>query len=70
MNGSKALTRSRYDKIIGEGVAGGLAEYFHIDSTIVRVLFVLFAYYGIGFWVYIILWIILPYGRNSNMATD
>lgn len=62
MNGSKALTRSRYDKIIG-GVAGGLAEYFHIDSAIVRVLFVLFTLlYGIGFWVYIILWIILPYG--------
>ena len=62
MNGTKALTRSRYDKIIG-GVAGGLAEYFGMDSAIVRVLFILFTLlYGVGFWVYIVLWIILRYG--------
>lgn len=34
----KRLTRSREDRIIF-GVLGGLAEYFEIDSTVVRFIF-------------------------------
>jgi len=57
---SKKLFRSRKDKMIG-GVAGGLAEYFDIDPTLVRIIFVvtLFAGGG-GFLAYIILWIVVP----------
>ncbi len=43
------------------GVCGGLAEYFVIDPTIVRLVFVLLAMFGgPGIILYIILWIITP----------
>jgi phage shock protein C len=56
----KRLTRSRSERMIG-GVCGGLAEYFNIDPTLVRLAFVLafFAVSG-GFWLYIIMWVIIP----------
>jgi phage shock protein PspC (stress-responsive transcriptional regulator) len=57
---SKKLYRSETDKIVG-GVCGGLAQYFGIDSAIVRLVFVLILVYGgSGLLVYIILWIVLP----------
>ncbi len=43
------------------GVCGGVAEYFHIDSSIVRVLFAISVLlYGIGAIAYLVLAIILP----------
>jgi len=43
------------------GVCGGLAEYFRIDVTIMRIItFILVFIYGLSIWVYIILWIIMP----------
>ena len=43
------------------GVAGGLANYFDIDPTIVRVLFVVSIFIGGGGIIaYIILWIVVP----------
>lgn len=52
--------RSRTDSVIG-GVCGGIAEYFHIDSMLVRILtFLLVFFGGLSLWVYIILWILLP----------
>ena len=57
---AKKLYRSTTDKMIG-GVAGGLAEYFDIDSTLVRVLFIVVVFLGGGgIIVYIILWIVVP----------
>jgi phage shock protein PspC (stress-responsive transcriptional regulator) len=57
---NKKLYRSVKDKMIG-GVAAGLAEYFDIDSTLVRVLFVVTLFLGgTGILAYIILWIIVP----------
>jgi len=57
---AKKLYRSITDKMIG-GVAGGLAEYFDIDSTLVRVLFIVVVFLGGGGIVaYIILWIVVP----------
>lgn len=56
----KKLYRSRQDQIIG-GVCGGIAEYFGIDATLVRLAFVLFALIeGAGVIAYIIAWIIVP----------
>lgn len=55
----KKWYRSRKDKMIG-GVAGGLAEYFEVDPTIVRILFVVGLFLGAGFLAYILLWIIVP----------
>lgn len=56
----KKLYRSENDKRIA-GVCGGIAEYFNIDSTIVRLLLVLFCLLGgSGVLAYIIAWIVIP----------
>ena len=60
MNKMRKLYRSLRDRKIA-GVCGGIAEYFHIDSTIVRIIFLLFLFgEGAGLMVYIIAWIIVP----------
>jgi phage shock protein PspC (stress-responsive transcriptional regulator) len=56
---TKHLHLSKTDKMIG-GVCGGLAEYFGIDVSLVRVGFVLGALFGAGEVAYIVLWIVLP----------
>ena len=56
----KRLFKSRTNKIIA-GVCGGLAEYFDVDPVIMRVLFVLLAFFGgSGFILYIACAIIMP----------
>ncbi|OGT53957.1 MAG: hypothetical protein A3E84_00470 [Gammaproteobacteria bacterium RIFCSPHIGHO2_12_FULL_42_13] len=56
----KKLYRSRKARIIA-GVCGGLAEYFNVDPTWVRLLFILFFILGgTTFLFYIIMWIIVP----------
>ena len=57
----KHLYRSRTDRKIA-GVCGGLAEYFGIDPTVVRIIaFILLLPGGLpGFLPYVILWIIVP----------
>lgn len=55
------LTKSNTDKMLF-GVCGGLAEYMNMDSTVMRVLFVLITFFGIGspILVYLILALIMP----------
>ncbi|MCL4804237.1 MAG: PspC domain-containing protein [Anaerolineae bacterium] len=54
------LLRSENDKMIA-GVCGGLASYLGIDPVLVRLAFViLLLASGIGFAIYIILWIVMP----------
>lgn len=56
----KRLMRSSRDKKIG-GVCAGLADYFDIDPTIVRVVWLLAILFGgTGLLAYVILWIVLP----------
>lgn len=56
----KKLYRSKTDKKLC-GVCGGLASYFNIDPTIMRLLFVLFAIFvGCGLLVYIICALVIP----------
>jgi|SRR5690554_4865666 len=57
----KRLFRSEKDKVIA-GVCGGLAVYFDIDPSILRLIFLLGLIFGFStsFWIYIVLWIILP----------
>lgn len=56
----KKLYRSREDRVIA-GVAGGLAEYFNIDSTLVRIIIVILAIWGgFGLIAYIIGAIVIP----------
>ena len=57
---SKRLYRQLKDKVLG-GVCSGLAEYFEIDPVLFRVLFIIALFLGsMGFWLYIILWIVVP----------
>ncbi|MBI9046930.1 MAG: PspC domain-containing protein [Anaerolineaceae bacterium] len=56
----KRLKRSITDRMI-VGVCGGLAKYFDIDATIIRLIFVILLLSGsMGFWIYIVLWIVVP----------
>jgi phage shock protein C len=57
---NQQLTRSETDRAIA-GVAGGIAERFGINSTLVRLAWVLSVFFGgVGIAVYLILWIALP----------
>ena len=58
----RRLTRSRRFKIIA-GVCGGLAEYFEMDPTVVRVAYVLISIVSAAFpgiLAYIILMFVMP----------
>ncbi|HRJ91297.1 MAG TPA: PspC domain-containing protein [Candidatus Saccharibacteria bacterium] len=57
----KKLYRSTTDKKIA-GVCGGIAEYFDIDPTIVRIIFVALLLPGglPGLLPYLILWVVVP----------
>ncbi len=62
----RSLYRNDNDKIIG-GVCSGLAHYFKIDPVWMRIIFVLF--FGVLFWVYIVLWIVLkPKKLETNVT--
>jgi len=68
--GRRRLVRSSTDKKIG-GVCAGLADYFDIDVTIVRIVWllaVLFA--GTGLLIYLILWIALPLAPTPSIETS
>jgi len=48
------------NRILG-GVCGGLAKLIGVDPTIIRILWALFSFfYGVGVFLYLILWIIMP----------
>jgi len=57
---TKRLYRSRKERMVA-GVCGGLAEYFDVDPTIIRLLAVLLALAGgPGLVVYIVMAIVVP----------
>lgn len=57
----RRLYRDTNDKFIG-GVCSGLAAYLNVDPAIMRLLYVIFTLgtFSLGFWAYIIMWIVLP----------
>ncbi len=64
----KKLYRSRKDYMIA-GVCGGIAEYFEVDSTLVRLLTVLVVLLGgAGIVAYLIAWVIIP--KNPEQVSD
>lgn len=77
---TERLYRSGIDKKLG-GVCGGLAEYFDVDATLIRLL-VLISFFlgGVGLMAYIIAWVIIPmnpayqvgasYGGAHNVADE
>jgi phage shock protein C len=66
---AKRLMRSSRDKKIA-GVCAGIAEYFDLDPTLVRVLWLIAIFFGgTGFLLYIILWIVLPVAPATATMT-
>jgi phage shock protein C len=60
MDASRKLYRSTTNRQLA-GVCGGLAEYFNLDATLIRVLFIVLAVLGgSGVILYIAMWIIVP----------
>ena len=60
MDPTRKLYRSKSNRQLA-GVCGGLAQYFNIDATLVRVLFILLAVLGgSGLVLYLAMWIIVP----------
>ena len=60
---AKKLYRSRTERRIW-GICGGLAEYFDVDPTIVRVIAVVSLLFGTaGFWAYVIMRFVVPEER-------
>ena len=70
---SRVLRRSTTDRQLA-GVCGGLAEYFQIDSTAVRLLWVIVSIFcgaviG-GVIAYLLAWLIIPRAANASPSTD
>ena len=68
----RVLRRSTTDRQIA-GVCGGLAEYFGVDSTLVRLLWVVGSIFcgaviG-GVIAYLLAWLIIPRGADSSFST-
>ena len=65
---NRKLSRNSMNKVIG-GVCSGLAEFFGLDVALVRIAFVIaFMFASFGFWLYIILWIVLPEGQQPTAS--
>jgi len=65
----KRMYRNPDDTIIG-GVCSGIGAYLNVDPVLFRILFVLFAIFGIGFFVYIVMWIALPLARTDSQKRE
>lgn len=65
---TRQIRRSRNERMIA-GVAGGLASYFNIDPMLVRLGFILLAFFnGFSVLVYMALWLLLP--NEDSSAPD
>ncbi len=63
------LYRSRTDQMVA-GVCGGLGRYLRIDPVIVRIFFLLLLFTsGIGFPLYLVMWIVIPYEGEAAAGT-
>lgn len=63
---NRRLYRSTTDQMLG-GVCGGLGDYLGIDPTFVRIFFFVMIFGGgFGFWVYLVLWVLIPVEGDSE----
>lgn len=67
---AKRLYKSRKNKMI-DGVCGGIAEYFNMDPTIIRIIAVIIACFkGAGLIAYIIACFVIPAGESPEDDVD
>jgi phage shock protein PspC (stress-responsive transcriptional regulator) len=60
----KRLFRDPDDKWIG-GVLGGIGAYFNFDPLILRIIYIVLLFLGVGWLIYIILWIVVPVATTA-----
>ena len=66
----RKLYRDPYDRMIA-GVCSGLAQYFGLDTALIRVIMLVLLVTGTaGFWIYIILWIIAPKAETAAQQCE
>jgi phage shock protein C len=71
-NGTKVLVRSRKGRMVA-GICAGVAEYFSVDVTLVRVIVAVIAVItgGAGVLAYLVAWAIIPEeGEKTSVAED
>ena len=68
MDKNKKIYRDSENRVVG-GVCSGLANYLNLDVALVRIAFVIaLLFASFGFWLYVILWIVLPV--NSQQVNE
>ncbi|MCB9357308.1 MAG: PspC domain-containing protein [Calditrichaeota bacterium] len=68
-NQVKRLRRSASEKKIA-GICGGFGQYFNVDPTLVRVLWVLGALLAFAsVFLYLILWVVMPLDGDPDIVT-
>ncbi len=71
-NGTKVLARSRKDRVLA-GVCAGVADYFGLDATLVRVIVAVVSVItgGAGVLAYLAAWVIIPEeGEKTSIAQN
>jgi phage shock protein C len=71
-NGPRALVRRRNGRMLA-GVCAGVADYFGLDVTLVRVIWAVVTVLtgGAGFLAYLAAWVIIPGdGQESSLAEN
>ena len=68
--GTKKLYRDKDNAIIG-GVLSGISQYIGVDPIWLRIFMaILLVFFGTGFFIYIILWIIIPEARTTTQKLE
>jgi phage shock protein PspC (stress-responsive transcriptional regulator) len=63
------LERSRDDQMLG-GVCAGIGDYLRVDPIWVRLFFVLLTVgEGVGIWLYLVLWLVIPLEGRGGKAS-
>ncbi|OYU96410.1 MAG: hypothetical protein CFE21_08415 [Bacteroidetes bacterium B1(2017)] len=66
LNKTKRLFRDADNRVVG-GVSAGLSNYFDLDRTWIRLIFLASIFlFGTGFWLYVVLWIIIPKAVSAS----
>jgi phage shock protein C len=71
-NGTKALVRSRKGRMVA-GICAGIADYFGLDATLVRVIVAVVSVItgGTGVLAYLVAWVIIPEeGEKTSIAQN
>jgi phage shock protein PspC (stress-responsive transcriptional regulator) len=69
-NGTKRLYRTQDGRVVA-GVCAGLAAYFGIDPTLVRLAFVVASVFGgVGILFYLGAWVVIPEERDGTSIAE